>query len=248
VCTACDTARRSTGRALIRFLGAVLATSGALLVGDAAVTLTWQEPVSALFAARSQGALESELAAESHAFARETSSPSAANGGASLDEGIVAAAYAKRLHTGDAVGRIAMPTLGRSYVVVEGTDTETLRKGPAHYPDTALPGQGGTVAVAGHRTTYLAPFRSIDELQSGQPIVVTMPYGRFTYRVESRRIVDPTALWVTKRVAHERLVLTACHPLYSAAQRIVVFARLSRSEPALTRLSRGKGRRVDQIA
>ena len=67
-----------------------------------------------------------------------------------------------------------------------------------------------------------------------------MPYGRFTYRVENMRIVKPTALWVTKRVAHERLVLTACHPLYSAAQRIVVFARLSRSEPALTRLSRGK--------
>ena len=111
------------------------------------------------------------------------------------------------------------------------TAAETLRKGPAHYPDTALPGQGGTVAVAGHRTTYLAPFRSIDELRRGQPIVVTMPYGRFTYRVERARIVEPTALWVTRRAAHERLVLTACHPLYSAEQRIVVFARLTQSEP-----------------
>ena len=226
---------RRAGRALIRFVGAVLATSGTLLVGDAAITLAWQEPVSALLASRSQGALESQLAAESRAFARETESPAALNRGASLDERALAVAYAKRLETGDAVGRIAMPTLGRSYVVVEGTDTETLRKGPAHYPGTALPGQGGTVALAGHRTTYLAPFRSIDELQSGQPIVVTMPYGRFTYRVENMRIVKPTALWVTKRVAHERLVLTACHPLYSAAQRIVVFARLTRSEPGLTR-------------
>jgi len=65
-----------------------------------------------------------------------------------------------------------------------------------------------------------------------------MPYGRFTYRVEMTRIVEPTALWVTKRVAHERLVLTACNPLYSAAQRIVVFARLTRGEPALRRPGR----------
>ncbi len=234
VVTARDAPRPRAGRALIRFAGAVLATSGTLLVGDAAITLAWQEPVSALLAARSQSALEGRLVAQSHAFARSTSSPGA-NGGTSLDQRGLAAAYADRLETGDPIGRIAMPTLGRSYVVVEGTDTQTLRKGPAHYPSTALPGQGGTVAVAGHRTTYLAPFRSIDELRRGQPIVVTMPYGRFTYRVENMRIVKPTALWVTKRVTHERLVLTACHPLYSAAQRIVVFARLTRSEPGLTR-------------
>lgn len=223
--------RRSTGRALVRFVGAVLATSGALLVTDAAVTLAWQEPVSALLAARSQDALETQLAAESRAFARVAPSPIGVDGRPSRDAGSLATAYAKRLRIGGAVGRIAMPTLGRSYVVVEGTDTATLRKGPAHYPDTALPGQGGTVAVAGHRTTYLAPFRPVDELRRGQPIVVTMPYGRFTYRVERTRIVEPTALWVTKRVAHERLVLTACHPLYSAAQRIVVFARLTQAEP-----------------
>jgi sortase A len=65
-----------------------------------------------------------------------------------------------------------------------------------------------------------------------------MPYGRFTYRVEKTRIVEPTAIWVTKRVSQERLVLTACHPLYSAAQRIVVFARLARVEPVLRRPGR----------
>ena len=91
-----------------------------------------------------------------------------------------------------------MPTLQQSFVVAEGTDAETLRTGPGHYAGTGLPGLRRTVALAGHRTTYLAPFAEIDDLERGDPIVLTMPYGRFTYRVESTRIVDPTAVWVTR--------------------------------------------------
>jgi sortase A len=87
------------------------------------------------------------------------------------------------------------------------------------------------VAIAGHRTTYGAPFRKIDKVRKGDDITVTMPYGRFTYRVERTRIVAPTAVWVTQRVSYDRLILSACHPLYSAAKRIVVFARLIRSAP-----------------
>jgi sortase A len=90
---------------------------------------------------------------------------------------------------------------------------------------------GLTVAIAGHRTTYLAPFRHIDELVPGNQIIVTMPYGRFTYRVQYHRIVLPTALWVTHNVGYDRLVLSACNPLYSAAQRIIVFARLQTFVP-----------------
>jgi sortase A len=82
------------------------------------------------------------------------------------------------------------------------------------------------VAIAGHRTTYLAPFRHIDALRPGDRVVVQMPYGRFTYVVQYRRIVTPTALWVTRDVGYDRLVLSACNPLFSAAQRIIVFARL----------------------
>ena len=114
---------------------------------------------------------------------------------------------------------------------VEGTNAGDLRAGPGHYPDTPLPGQRGTVAIAGHRTTYGAPFRKIDKVRRGDEIVLAMPYGRFTYRVERTRIVPPTAVWVTQRVSYDRLILSACHPLYSAAKRIVVFARLTRSEP-----------------
>src|SRR5438067_1549992 len=132
----------------------------------------------------------------------------------------------RQVPTGDAIGRILIHRIGASYDIVQGTDSSSLEKGPGHYPGTAFPGVGQTVAVAGHRTTYLAPFRHIDALKPGDPIVVKMPYAVFTYVVQFRRIVLPTALWVTHNVGYERLVLSACNPLYSAAQRIIVFARL----------------------
>jgi sortase A len=139
---------------------------------------------------------------------------------------------------GDAIGRLLLATLDRSYFMVEGVDTANLRKGPRHYPDTPLPGERGTVAVAGHRTTYLVLFRTIDQLGRGDPVVASMPYGRFAYRVVRTRVVEPTALWVLRRVRFNQLILTACHPLYSAAQRIVVFARFARREPPSVRRAR----------
>ena len=216
---------------MLRFVGAVLAMSGVLLLLDVGVTLLWQEPVSAFLAAREQNTLERELSAESQRFGRSVKVTSDEGPRARRTLARAARAFAARLRTGDAFGRVAMPTLQQSFVVAEGTDTETLRTGPGHYAGTGLPGLRRTVALAGHRTTYLAPFAEIDDLERGDPIVLTMPYGRFTYRVESTRIVDPTAVWVTER-GHDRLVLTSCHPPFSAAQRIVVFARLT--NPAST--------------
>lgn len=209
-------------RAAMRFAASVLVVSGVLLVADVAVTLAWQEPITALMASRAQDDLE-----------RQLEGAEAAAGGAwsRRDVRRRAAAYGSSLRTGRAFGRIELPTLERDYVIAHGTDAKTLRKGPAHYPDTGLPGEGGTVGVAGHRTTYLAPFRTIDQLERGDPIVVTMPYGRFTYRVEGTRIVKPHDVWVTRDVGRERLMLSACHPVYSAEERIVVFARLAGVEP-----------------
>ena len=217
-------------RAALRFVGAVLAMSGVLLLLDVGVTLLWQEPVSAFLAAREQNTLERELSAESQRFGRSVKVTSDEGPHARRTLARAARAFAARLRTGDAFGRVAMPTLQQSFVVAEGTDTETLRTGPGHYARTGLPGLRRTVALAGHRTTYLAPFAEIDDLERGDPIVLTMPYGRFTYRVESTRIVDPTAVWVTER-GHDRLVLTSCHPPFSAAQRIVVFAQLTNPAP-----------------
>ena len=189
----------------------------------------WQEPVSAFVAGREQDALEDELdgAGDTLIAARATGD----DGSDRTQIRRLARAWRTRLDEGDAVGRIELPTLKRSYVVVQGTELTTLRKGPGHYPKTPLPGEGGTIGVAGHRTTYGAPFRPIDKLDPGDEIVMEMPYARLTYEVEKTQIVLPTALWVTDRVpGRERLMLSACEPLYSAAKRIIVFARLRSAE------------------
>ena len=143
----------------------------------------------------------------------------------------------RRTDDGEPLGRIRMPSIGVSSVVVAGTGTSSLRMGPGHYPGTPLPGAHGTVAIAGHRTTYGAPFRRLDQLGRGDRIELRMPYGTFVYSVERRRIVAPTAVWVTRRTSYDRLILSACHPLYSAAKRIVVFARLVDTRPRGDRIA-----------
>jgi len=128
---------------------------------------------------------------------------------------------------GDPLGVIEIPSIGARFVFVEGTSASSLRAGPAHYRGTVLPGQPGTVGIAGHRTTYLAPFRKVGDLRPGNPIVVRMPYGRFTYRVQGTLIVSPHQAEILRSApGTDRLILTACHPLSSSKQRIVVYAKL----------------------
>ena len=222
------TAPRSVRRAL-RALSTAMIVAGVILLADAGLTLVWQEPVSAVYAHFEQGRLADELEelgsaplapAEQRALERIPDPRRRVT--------FRARAFGRRLDPGDPMGRIVMPAIGVSEVFVEGTDPADLRRGPGHYPATPLPGERGTVAIAGHRTTYGAPFRRVDQLERGDRIELRMPYGRFVYRVEQTRIVPPTEVSVTDRVAYDRLVLSACHPLYSAAERIVVFARLER--------------------
>jgi sortase A len=204
-------------REALRFVASVLMVSGALLIADAGLTLLWQEPISAFLAARQQNALADELeepdvqAQVIRAFRMPT-------------------AEEKEKLRGDAIGKIVLPTLDKDFYVVEGTDTDSLRKGPGHYEDTPLPGQKGTVGIAGHRTTNGAPFRNIDDLDPRDEIRVEMPYGTLVYSVEETRIVDDNDLSVKDPVGYNRLLLSACHPLYSAAQRVIVFARQVRRE------------------
>jgi sortase A len=214
----------------LRSLSTVLIVVGALLLADAAATLLWQEPVSALYGRVQQGRLDDRLAAIERAPLAAVDQRALSRLDAGRRLAFAARALRRRSAPGDPIGRIRMPSIGVSEVVVEGTGAGDLRKGPGHYPATPLPGQRGTVGIAGHRTTYGAPFHDVDELERGDRIELAMPYGRFTYRVERTRIVPPTATEVTDRVAYDRLILSACHPLYSAAQRIVVFARLERAE------------------
>ncbi|MCA1691756.1 MAG: class E sortase, partial [Actinobacteria bacterium] len=100
------------------------------------------------------------------------------------------------------------------------------KKGPGHYPDTAMPGHRGNAAIAGHRTTYGAPFYDVDELEPGDPIFVTTTSGRFRYEVRELLVVEPDAGWVLDPTEDDRLTLTTCHPHFSAAQRLIVVAGL----------------------
>jgi sortase A len=209
----------SLRRRAVRIASTALITAGLVVLADVGVTLAWGEPISALRAWLAQR----EAAEELERLETEFDPP-----GARFDPGrlpSLAERLERRSEAGDAIGRIRIPAIDLSRVLVEGTDTGSLRDGPGHYPDTVLPGQGGTVGVAGHRTTYGAPFRRIDDIEPGDELVLEMPYADFVYRFERSRIVDPSRVGVVRNVAHDRLVLTACHPLYSAAQRYVVFAR-----------------------
>ena len=225
--------RRRTSRRVWRVLSIVLILVGTLALIDAGVTLVWQEPFSALYAKFRQDHLSGTL----RAVERATPTPVERRALASLpDERRRVAFLASELqrHAGDgsAVGRIVIPRIDASYVVVKGTDTSDLESGPGIYPETNFPGVAGTTAIAGHRTTYLAPFRDINELSPGNHIFLNMPYAHFTYTVIGQRVVLPTDVSAAvSRVGYTRLVLSACTPLFSAEKRLLVYARLTRTVP-----------------
>jgi sortase A len=219
-------------RRFIRATSSVLILSGLLLVIDAGVTLLWQEPVTAVIALIKRGEINRRLVDRPLTLTRLDNRVLAGITNTDGRIAFYARLYARRAATGEQIGTINFPVLHASYAVIQGTDTASLEMGPGHYPATAFPGvPGDTVAIAGHRTTYLAPFRYLNDLKPGDLIVLTMPYARFTYRVQVQRIVTPTSLWITANKGYERLVLSACNPLYSASQRIAVFASLYEQEP-----------------
>lgn len=129
--------------------------------------------------------------------------------------------------TGDALAIIRIPKLGVEKAVVQGVTLDALKKGPGHYPDTPIPGQPGNSAIAGHRTTYGAPFFELDKLKQGDQIFVTTAQGRFLYVVRESRVVKPNETTVLNKTDDNRLTLTTCHPRFSSAQRLIVISDLS---------------------
>jgi len=218
-------------RQVLRGLSTILIVAGSLLLADAVVTLVWQEPVSAFLAQQQQDRLSNKLDDLERQAPKGLEHRALAALAGQERVAFLARTFRRKTSEGDPIGRIRIPKIGASYVVVYGTAHDDLTKGPGLYPDTVFPGIPGTTAIAGHRTTYLAPFRHIDELKSGDEIDVEMPYGKFVYTVEKSIVVLPTAVWVTHRVGYDRLVLSACTPLYSASHRIIVFSRLSKVMP-----------------
>ena len=226
-------------RSILRGVSTVLIAAGVLMLVDAALTVAWQEPVTALIAKLRQGRLNDDL--DKLERAGPTPLEQRALDHLHTDRqrvAFLARSLRRRLSDGEAAGRIRIRKIDASYVIVKGTDPAALRKGPGIYDHTPFPGARGTTGIAGHRTTYLAPFRHIDELGPGDDIEVDMPYATFHYRVQKRQIVTPDSLWIIRRRPYDRLVLSACHPLYSAAKRIVVFARLASVQQRLNSLKR----------
>jgi sortase A len=225
---------------VLRILSTALITAGVVVLADVGLTLAWKEPLSTIYGSIQQGEAEDELNALEDRFP----SPAdlrAVEGAENVSDkaALLADLFEDEVETGNGIGRIRIDRIGLDIVVVEGTDTASLQKGPGHYTrsddpvasrkgdGSAFPGQGKTVGIAGHRTTYLAPFRRINEIEDGDEIVLEMPYATFTYEVEKHEIVEPTEVEIVRNVGYDRLVLTACHPLYSAAQRWAVFAKLT---------------------
>jgi len=225
----------------LHILATALITAGLVVALDVGLTLAWGEPLSNIYASVQQGQAEDELRELEQAFPN-AADLSATAGARDLEERVEILAdrfeASPGVETGNAIGEIEIPAIGVDKHIIEGTDTASLQKGPGHYTrsddegtqrqgdGSAFPGQRKTVGIAGHRTTYGAPFNRLDGLEPGDEITLDMPYATFTYEVEKLKIVDPTEIGVVKNVGYERLVLSACHPLYSAAQRIIAFAKL----------------------
>ncbi len=232
---------------IIGGIGRALITLGLLVLAFAAFQLwgtSWQE-------ARNQSALEDEFAEQRAALAAiapelaATTTPGPTISGETTTTAVpttlspeVLQAIAEELvpERGEVLGSIQIPSIGVDKQIIEGTSRDDLRKGPGHYPSTPFPGQAGNAAIAGHRTTYGAPFGDLDLVQPGDQIIVETVFGTFYYEVipqidengdeAGHFIVDDSAVEVVEDQGDNRLTLTACHPKYSAAQRIVVSALL----------------------
>jgi sortase A len=218
---------------LARWTAILLILLGGLALADGITTLLWQEPISALIATIHQEELSSDLSRVEHAPA-PPAVRHALSGLATERQRIAFLADDLERHAGSggAVGRIWIPRIGASFVVVKGAGTSELESGPGIYEDSRFPGGGQTTVIAGHRTTFLAPFRHIDALSPGDRILLAMPYAHFTYTIIGHRVVQPTDVRAAiATFGYQRLVLSACTPVFSAAKRLLVYARLTRTVP-----------------
>lgn len=189
----------------------------------------WQDPFTAVYTKWEQRSLAHQYEQmlrsrswEPHAVAQKT----AAKRASETEIAREASAYRRDTHPGEAIGRIVIGRLGLHMMLVDGTDDNSLTKGPGRDLRSYMPGQHRLVYVAGHRTTYLAPFSHIDAIRVGDYITIEVPYGTFVYRATRHEIVPATDLAMLRSPDHELLRLQACYPRYFATQRYIVDARL----------------------
>jgi sortase A len=227
-------------RRATRIAGTVMIVAGVCSIGWALLVWQWQDPFTALYTKYEQHKLASRFAhrfAEYQPPARTTPVTSATPGEpapAAAEQARIkaeATAYRRSLHEGDPVGRMTVPRLGLKAIVVNGTAHGDLTKGPGRELHTFMPGERELVYIAGHRTTYLAPFAHIDSLRAGDRITFELPYATFEYEVTGHRIVASDDIAVLRSHHKELLVLQACHPRFFASHRYLAYAKLVRVRP-----------------
>jgi sortase A len=216
-------------RRAVRLLGTLLAVAGVLMLFWALLVWQWQDPFTALYTKWKQHQLASQYDKRTRSFEPTITGATVTAERASI------AREAKRYRTsstvGEVIGRLRVPRMGVSMLLVNGTDHDTLKKGPGRDKRTFMPGENRLVYIAGHRTTYLAPFSHIDRLRRGDRITIEVPYGTFIYAVTRHRIVRSTDLSVLRSPRHEVVELQACHPRFFASHRYIAYAQLLRVEP-----------------
>jgi sortase A len=218
-----------------RITGTLMIVIGLCSVAWVLLVWQWQDPFTAVYTKYQQHKLASSFAHEFANYRPPVAPPQTSRGTPSKTgrARIAAAARAYRLslHEGKPVGRLVVPRLGLKSIVVNGTAHDDLTKGPGRELHTFMPGENELVYVAGHRTTYLAPFAKIDKLKPGDPVTFVLPYGTFHYEITGHKIVGASDLAVLRSHHREQLVLQACHPRFFATHRYLAYARLVRVEP-----------------
>jgi sortase A len=208
----------------VRILGTVLILAGVGTLAWAVTVWQWQDPFTAVVNRLEQRELAQALERRFDSTA-PLAAPAAGPEHLRRALGRAATDWRTDSERGDAVARIRIPRLDLSAVIVNGTDHDTLKRGPGRYLPSAMPGEGELVYIAGHRTTYGAPFSRIDRLRKGDRVFVELPYGTFAYEITGHRIVPANELSVLRSKGHEQLVLQACHPRFFASHRYLAYAR-----------------------
>jgi sortase A len=216
-------------RRRVHLLGTLLAVAGALTLVWALLVWQWQDPFTALYTTWKQHQLASQYDKRARSFTTTISGPTVKAERASIAR--EAKLYRLNSKRGQVIGRLRVPRMGVNMLLVNGTDHDTLKKGPGRDGRTFMPGEDRLVYIAGHRTTYLAPFSHIDRLRRGDRVTIEVPYGTFIYAVTRHRIVKSTDLSVLRSPRHELVELQACHPRFFASHRYIAYAKLLRVEP-----------------
>ena len=210
---------------LRRVVGTVLLVAGVGIVLWSIVVWRWNDPFTSLYTRWEQHRLAAVHERIVEQFRPVPLPPTATRAEESQRVARQARRFRAAAQPGDPIGRIVVPRLDLNLLLIDGTDHDSLTRGPGRDERTFMPGQGQLVYVAGHRTTYLAPFSAIDSMRPGDRITLVMPYGRFVYSVTGHSIVDANELSVLRSPGHEVVALQACHPRFFATQRYIVWAK-----------------------